>query len=181
MKMLIKDKRVKENLMRNFLTFFPKGKKGLMDDFTDLLSLVLILSMIGFFSVLVFRTDASDKTEQTLDKLNSVQGQEALLDLVAYPTFIGGKEVVMKDIIISAVNANDESLFMEKMEAYFEQRQLEGGVAVYDSVSYTTEEEPEPLLSYSNVVFLGKEKGAWYLTNVYGEGNKKLLVVKLFG
>ena len=158
-----------------------KSKRGLMDDFTDLLSLVLILSMIGFFAVVVFRTDASDKTEQALGKLNSFLGQEALLDLVAYPTFIGGKEVAMKDIIISTVNANDETLFAEKMKAYFEQQQLEGGVAVYDSVSYTTEEEPEPLLSYSNAAFLGKEKGAVYLTNVYGEGNKKLLVVKLFG
>mgnify|MGYP001562314903 CR=1 FL=1 len=185
-KILIKNKKVKENWKRNFLTFFPKEKKGLMDDFTDLLSFVLIISMVGFIAVVVLRTDASDKTEQTLERIASFQGQEALLDLVNSLALLEDKEVVMKDVIISAVNANNEALFREKMQAYFEQQQMEGGVGVYDSVSYGTEEEPTPLLSYDVVVFngeviaRGKEKGAIYLTNVHGEGNKKLLVVKLF-
>ena len=157
------------------------GKKGLMDDFTDLLSFVLILSMLGFFAVAVLRTDASDKAGQTLDKIVSFRGQEELLNLVNSPSSLYNKEVSMKDAIILAVNTNDEAIFAEKMQIYFEQEQLDGGIAVYDSVSYGEEEEPEPLLSFNNVAFLGDEKGALYLTNVHGEGNKKLIVVKLFG
>ena len=158
-----------------------KNKKGLMDDFTDLLSFVLILSMLGFFAVVILRTDASDKAERTSERIASFHGQEALLNLVNSPALLDNKEVVMKDVIISAVNADDETLFTEKMQTYFEQQQIEGGVAVYDSVSYGTEEEPEPLLSYNNVVFLGEEKGALYLTNTEGMGNKKNIVIKLFG
>ncbi len=152
-----------------------------MDDFTDLLSFVLIISMLGFFAVVVFQTDASDKEGQTLGRVESLHGQEALIDLVNSPALLHNKEVTMKDVILVAVNANDEALFTEKMQTYFEQRQLEGGVSIYDYVSYGKEEEPEPLLSYNNVVFLGKEKGALYFTNVDGTGNTTSIVVKLFG
>src|SRR3989344_7933375 len=113
--LLIRSKNVKKNSLHYFLTFFPKEKKGLMDDFTDLLSFVLILSMLGFFAVVILRTDASDKTEQTLDKIASFHGQEELLDLVNSPALLNNKEVVMKDAILSAVNANDEAIFAEKM------------------------------------------------------------------
>ena len=178
--LLIRSKNVKKNSLHYFLTFFPKEKKGLMDDFTDLLSFVLILSMLGFFAVVILRTDASDKTEQTLDKIASFHGQEELLDLVNSPALLNNKEVVMKDAILSAVNANDEAIFAEKMQTYFEQQRIEGGVVIYDSVSYGKEEEPEPLLSYNNVIFLGEEKGALYLTNIEGKGNKKLVVIKLY-
>lgn len=158
-----------------------------MDDFTDLLSLVLILTMVGFFAAVVFRTDASDKTEQTLERLESFRGQEELLDLVNAPIDLDGKEVVMKDMIISAVNTNNEKLFEAKMKEYFNEHDPERDVAVYDSVSYGTEEEPIPLLSYNIVTFNKEiiarypEKGALYLTNTGGTGNKKLIVVKLFG
>jgi len=157
-----------------------------MDDFTDLLSFALILSMVGFIAVVVLRTDAGDKTDQTLERIESLHGQEALLDLVNSPALLENKEVMMKDMIITAVNANNEELFTEKMQAYFEEKQIEGGVGVYDSVSYGTEEEPTPILSYNIVVFneeviaRGKEQGALYLTNTKGAGNKKLLVVRLF-
>ena len=163
-----------------------KNKRGVMDDVTDLLSLVFIISMLGFFAVVILRTDASDKEDQTLERIESLHGQEALLDLVNSPALLQDKEVSMKDVILLAVNVNDEALFTEKMQAYFEQHQLEGDVAVYDSVSYGTEEEPTPLLSYNIVIFNGEiiarypEKGAIYLTNVHGEGKKKLLVIKLF-
>lgn len=180
-RLMIRSKNVKENWKHNFLTFFPKEKKGLMDDFTDLLSFALILFFIGIFAFMVLQTDAGDKASQTLDKVVSFRGQEALLDLVNAPVLFGDKEIVMKDAIISAVNANDEALFTEKMQAYFEQQQIEGSVAVYDSVSYGKEEVPEPLLSYHNIIFLGEEKGALYLTNIEGAGSKKLIVVKLFG
>ena len=163
------------------MTSLIKNKRGLMDDFTDLLSLVLILSMLSFFAVVVLRTDAGDKNDRTLERIASFQGQEALLEMVNYPIMLEAKGAVMKDIIFSAVNANDEALFTEKMQAYFEQQQIEGAVAVYDSVSYGVDEDPEPLLSYNNVVFMGDEKGAIYLTNTEGTGNKKNLVVKLFG
>lgn len=156
------------------------NKRGLMDDFTDLLSLVLILSMIGFFAFVVLRTDAGDKADKTIEKIASFHGQEALLQVVNSPSSIQGKEMVMKDIIFLAVNANDAALFEGKMKEYFTAHDLEGGIAVYDSVSYGAEKEPTPLLSYNNVVFLVKEKGALYLTNTEGEGKKKLLVVKLF-
>ncbi len=185
-KLFIKNKQVKENRKHNFLTFFPKEKKGLMDDFTDLLSFVLIISMLGFFAVVVLRTDASDKEDQTLERIESLHGQEALLDLVNSPVMLDGKEVVMKEIIIKAINENNEDLFKKTLEGYFQEKQLEGGVAVYDSVSYGTEEEPTPLLSYNIITFndkviaRGKERGALYLTNLDGVGNKKLLVVKLF-
>ena len=156
-------------------------KKGLMDDFTDLLSFTLIISMIGIFAMLIFHTDKVDKTELTLQKIVSLHGQEELLHLINAPAQMDTKEIVMKDVILSAVNTNDEALFTEKMQEYFEQHHLEGGVAVYDSASYGAEEEPESLVSYNNVAFLGKEKGALYLTNVNGEGTKKLVVVRLFG
>ena len=159
---------------------FMMNRKGLMDDFTDLLSLALILSMIGFFAVVVLRTDAGDKADQTLEKITLFHDQEALLYLVNSPVVLGTTELGMKDVILTAVNTNDPELFTAKMEHYFEEQQLEGGVAVYDSVSYGAEEDPEPLLSYNNVIFLGKEKGAVYLTNVDGQGKKKLLVVALF-
>ncbi len=152
-----------------------------MEDFTDLLSLVLILSLLGFFAVVVLRTDAGDKNDRTLERIASFQGQEALLEMVNSPVMLETKELVMKDVIFSAVNANDETLFTEKMQAYFEQRQIEGAVSVYDYVSYGVDEDPEPLLSYNNVVFIGDEKGALYLTNIAGTGNKKSLVVKLVG
>ena len=106
-----------------------KNKRGLMDDFTDLLSFVLILSMVGFFAMLIFHTDTADKTEQTLEKIASLHGQQELLDLVNAPALINGKELVMKDIILLTVNTNDEALFTEKMQEYFEQHDLEGGVA----------------------------------------------------
>lgn len=157
------------------------GKKGLMDDFTDLLSLVLIISMLGFFAVVVLRTDAGDKEDQTLERMESFRGQEALLDLLNSPVDYNGQEIAMKDFILMVVNNNNSDLFAEKMELFFEQRQMEGGVSVYNSVSYGTEEEPEPLLSYNNVVFLGEEKGASYLTNTEGTGNTKSIVIKLFG
>ncbi|MDP3698180.1 MAG: hypothetical protein Q8R47_01195 [Nanoarchaeota archaeon] len=160
---------------------FIKNKSGIMDDFTDLLSFVLILSMIGFFAFVVFHTDAGDKADQTLERLVSLHGQEELLDLINSPTLIGNKEATMKDAILLAVHKKDAELFRAVMETYFEEHQLEGGVAVFDSVSYGTEEEPEPLLSYNNVVFLGKEKGALYLTNTYAIGKEKSVVVKLFG
>ena len=168
------------------IKFFIKNKRGLMDDFTDLLSFVLIISMLGFFAVVILRTDASDKEDQTLERIKSLQGQEALLDLVNSPVLLENKEITMKDAIIAAVNANDETLFTETMQAYFEEKQIEGGVGVYDSVSYGTQEEPTPILSYNIVVFneeviaRGKEQGALYLTNTKGAGNKKLLVVRLF-
>ncbi len=152
-----------------------------MDDFTDLLSFVLILSMIGFFAFVVFHTDAGDKADQTLERLVSLRGQEELLDLINSPAFLDNKEVIMKDVILLAVNKNDAELFNVAMKTYFEEHQLEGGAAVFDSVSYGTEEKPESLFSYDNVVFLGKEKGAVYLTNVNGEGKQKLIVIKLFG
>jgi len=38
--------------------FLIKDKRGLMDDFTDLLSFVLIISMIGFFAFVVLHADA---------------------------------------------------------------------------------------------------------------------------
>lgn len=148
-------------------------KKGLMDDVTDLLSLVLILSMISFFAFVVLRTDAGDKADQTIEKIESFRHQQELLYLINAPT--------MKDVILTAVNTNDAALFEEKMEAYFAKNNLDGGVAVYDSVSYGAEEEPEPLLSYSNEVFLGEEKGAVYLSNIEGQGKERLIVVKLFG
>lgn len=163
-----------------------KNKRGVMDDFTDLISLVLILSMIGFFATFVLRTDVSDKTEKTLERLESFRGQEALLDLVNAPILLNDQEVLMKDVIISAVNANDETFFTEKVQNYFEQNQMEGGVAVYDSVSYGTEAEPIPLLSYNIITFNKEiiarypEKGALYLTNTEGTGNTKLIVVKLY-
>ncbi|MEK6905141.1 MAG: hypothetical protein AABX24_01945, partial [Nanoarchaeota archaeon] len=102
------------------------NKRGLMDDFTDLLSLVLILSVLGFFAVVVLRTDAGDKNDRTLERIASFNGQEALLEMVNSPVMFETKEVVMKDVIFSAVNANDGALFTEKMQAYFEQRQIEG-------------------------------------------------------
>lgn len=144
-----------------------------MDDVTDLLSLVLILSMISFFAFVVLRTDAGDKADQTIEKIESFRHQQELLYLINAPT--------MKDVILTAVNTNDAALFEEKMEAYFAKNNLDGGVAVYDSVSYGAEEEPEPLLSYSNEVFLGEEKGAVYLSNIEGQGKERLIVVKLFG
>lgn len=177
---MLKDKKVRKNSLHYFLTFFPNERRGLMDDFTDLLSFVLIISMIGFFAFVVLHADAGDKTEQTLDRIESFHGQEALLALVNSPASFGDEEVVMKDIIFLAVNAHDEALFTATMEKYFEERQMEGGVGVYDSVSYGTEEKPEPLLLYKNGVFLGEEKGAIYLTDTQGIGNKKI-VVKLFG
>ena len=152
-----------------------------MDDFADLLSLVLILSMVGFFAVVILRTDAHDKTDQTLQKLADLHGQQELVDLVNSPVMLENKEIMMKDIIISTANTADSVLFEEKMQQYFEAHQLKGAIAVYDSVSYGTKEEPEPLFSYSNGIFSGKEKGALYLTNTYALGKEKSVVVKLFG
>ena len=157
-----------------------RNKKGLMDDFTDLLSFVLILSMLGFFSMIILRTDAGDKAEQSLDRIALFHDQEALQDLINAPTLLDNQKVEVKDVIILAVNKNNKTFFAEEMQTFFEQQHFEGGIVVYDS-SYVTGVEQEPLLSYNNVVFLGEEKGALYLTNVYGEGNKKLIVVKLFG
>jgi len=157
-----------------------------MDDFTDLLSFVLILSLLTFFAWVILRTDTGEREDQTLERIESLRGQEALLDLINSPALLQGKEVSMKEVIIAAVNADDEDIFTEKMQAYFEEKQIEGGVGVYDSVSYGAEEEPTPLLSYEVIIFneaviaRGKERGALYLTNTDGVGNKKSLVVKLF-
>ena len=65
-----------------------KNKRGVMDDVTDLLSLVFIISMLGFFAVVILRTDASDKEDQTLERIESLHGQEALLDLVNSPALL---------------------------------------------------------------------------------------------
>ena len=163
-----------------------KEKSGVMDDVTDLLSFALILSMVGFIAAVVLRTDVNDKTDQTMERIASFHGQQEILDLVSYPVLLDGKEVVMKDLILFAANANDGDLFREKIQTYFDERKTAGGVAVYDSISYGTKEEPDPLLFYDFVFLNGKmlprgiEKGALYLNNVNGEGNKKLLVVKLF-
>jgi hypothetical protein len=156
-------------------------KRGLMDDVTDLLSLVLILSMISFFAFVVLRTDAGDKADQTIEKIESFRHQQELLYLINSPAVVGTAELSMKDVILTAVNTNDADLFETKMKHYFENNNLEGGVAVYDSVSYGVEEDPEPLLSYNNEFFVGDEKGAVYLDNIDGQGKKKLIVVKLFG
>ncbi len=158
-----------------------KNKKGLVDDFADLLSLVLILSMVGFFAVVVLRTDGNDKTDQTLTRMANLQGQQELLELVNAPVLVNDKEVLMKDMIISTANTADTITFEEKIGQYFTDHQLKGAVAVYDSVSFGTKEDPEPLFSYSTGVFSGKEKGALYLTNTYALGKEKSIVVKLFG
>jgi len=157
------------------------NKKGLVDDFADLLSLVLILSMVSFFAVIVLRTDVNDKTDQTLARIEYVQGQQELLDLVNAPVLVNDREVTMKDLIISTVNTADTITFEEKMGKYFTDHNLKGAIAVYDSVSYETKEEPEPLFSYNNGFFSGEEKGALYLTNTYARGKAKSVVVKLFG
>lgn len=157
-----------------------KNKRGAMDDFTDLLSFALILSMITIFAMIVLRTDADEKSDSTLERISSLQGQEALLDLINSPVTLEGKEVLMKDIILLAVNTNDNVLFESKMEEIFKELQLEGGAAVYDAVSYNTLEDPEALLSY-NVGIFDDEKAALYLTNVDGTGDTRSVVVKLFG
>ncbi|HLD39780.1 MAG TPA: hypothetical protein VJB13_01430 [Candidatus Nanoarchaeia archaeon] len=158
-----------------------KDKRGVMDDFTDLLSFALIIFMLGFFTVWIFHTDTADKSDQALGKLDSFHGQEDLLQLISAPAVLENKNVQMKDVILSAVNSNNADLFSQKMQEYFDQQALEGGIAVYDSVAYGAEEEPEPLFSFDNVAFLGKEKGAVYLTNINSDGKLKSIVVKLFG
>jgi len=152
---------------------FIENRKGVMDDFTDLLFLVLILSMLMFFTAVVLRTDGDDKTEQTLDKLASLEDQEILLDLVNSPALIRDKTVTMRDAILLTANRRDNDVFIETMRKYFEQHQLEGGVAVYTSSAYNL--QGEPFLYYNQ----GQEKSALHLTNPSGKNKEALLVVVL--
>ena len=154
---------------------FIKDKKGMMDDFFDLLFTVIALFFMLFFVSAIFNTDVETKKEATITHLDSYQNDAALLHLLAYPSSVEGRVVTMKTAILVAANTNRESLFQEKMREYFEKNNLEGGVAVYDSAAYA--QGKEPLFSYSNVVFGGGTKSAAAISNDAGKEISSLTVV----
>lgn len=129
-----------------------KGKRGMMDDFFDLLFTSLALFFIIFFVQVILDTDAETKTEITLTELHNFENDVQLLHLLDYP-LSDGKNQKMRDIILQYVDAHNEALFKEKMREYFEKNNLEGRIAVYNSQDYLLDKEP--LFSFSNVVFNG--------------------------
>ena len=134
-----------------------KGKKGMMDDFFDLLFTSLALFFIIFFVQVILDTDAETKTDVTLSELHNFENEVQLLHLLDYPISVDGKTQKMKNIILLSVDVHNEALFKEKMRDYFEKNQVEGRIAVYKTKDYLTNKEP--LFSFSNVVFSAGKVG----------------------
>lgn len=143
--------------------FNINGKKGMMDDFFDLLFTSIALLFLFLFVSSILNTDVETKKEATIAHLDSYQNDAALLHFLNYPSSIGERAATMKAVLLAAANVNKNDLFQGKVREYFEKNNLEGGVAVYDSAAYA--QGKEPLFSYSNVVFGGGTKSEAVISN----------------
>ena len=154
---------------------FIKNKKGMMDDFFDLVFTSIALLFMFLFVSTILNTDVETKKEATITHLDWYQNDAALLHFLNYPSSAEGRAAAMKTVLLEAVNSNREGLFQEKVMEYFEKNHLEGGVAVYDSAAYA--QGKEPLFSYSNVVFGGGTKSEAAISNDAGKEISSLTVV----
>ena len=151
------------------------GKKGIMPDFFDLIFMVLILFFALFFIQLVLNSEVEAKTEISLENLDQFNSEQQFLYYLNYPVLIGEREIKMKDLILLAVNTNQEELFEEKTEAYFREKKAEGSVAVYNTEEFR--QEKASLFSFSNVVFGSGKKSSLELPNLENKQIPSLTVV----
>lgn len=144
-----------------------KGKRGMMDDFFDLVFTIVILFFALFFIQVVLNGDVESKQDISFKRMELFNNQELFLYYLNYPLSVEGTEMRMKDLILLAVNRDSEELFNEKNKEFFELRGVKGRVNVYDSKQY--EEEGSSLFYYSNVGFTDKEKQVMKLSNLGGQ------------
>ena len=67
------NKRVSKNYKHNFLTFFPRGKKAMMDDMFDFLFTVFAAFFVLMFIGAVLSSSVNNNEEQVLDHLKKTQ------------------------------------------------------------------------------------------------------------
>ncbi len=120
----------------------------------------------------ILNTDAEAKKEKTIDELALFHNDETLLHLLNFPTFVDGREVKMKDLVLLAVNTNNQDLFEEKMREYFEKHYLKGSVSVFDAALSGKWEAP--LLSFRNAAFGAEHSSTMEIPN---ERNEKIAYI----
>mgnify|MGYP001584725157 CR=1 FL=1 len=122
----------------------------MMDDFSDLLFTVIALFFVIFILSIVFNLNSSEKKEVALAQMESYQVGESLRHYLAYPVIFQEKIIPMKDVVLIAVNTNNEALFEEKTREYFEKNELKGSMAVYKNAADVNANGAKSLFYYAN-------------------------------
>lgn len=131
----------------------------MLDDLFDLLFTVVTLFFCLFFINFVLSGNVEAKEEAALDNVNALNVEKALLHYLNYPVLIEDKEIKMRGLLLLAVNGDDEDLFEEKTEEYFEKRIMQGMVNIYNTKDYL--EDEDFLFDFNNLdIFSGEETKA---------------------
>lgn len=149
----------------NFKRIFINEKKGMMDDAFDLLFTTITLFFLSFLIFSIFETDATEKDKITLERLELFQNHQRSLHFLEYPWIINEREILMKEVILQAVNDDNDDLFEEKAEEYFKKNNLDGTVIIYETAGY--ESGQLPLFFFSSSI---PELTAAGLNVILGEG-----------
>lgn len=147
----------------------------MMDDFFDFVFTVIALFFMLFFIHIALNSSIDTKNEATLTQAEQYHHDERLLHYLHAPVFLPEQKLLMKDLILLAVNTNQGDLFEEHTQNYFEFNTLEGSILIYDSAEY--QQGKFPLYSMSTSILSGKKKSVLEIPNFENEKIPKLTVV----
>ena len=128
-----------------------------------------------FFINIALNSSIDTKNEATLAQAEQYRQDERLFHYLHAPIFLPEQKILMKDLILLAVNTNQGDLFEEHTKNYFEFNTLEGSILVYDSAQY--QQGTSPLYSQSTSILSGKKKSIIEIPNFENEKVPKLTVV----
>ncbi|HLC88516.1 MAG TPA: hypothetical protein VJG49_00620, partial [Candidatus Nanoarchaeia archaeon] len=117
--------------------------KAQVHDLADLFIMMIFMFFLSFFLYGIFSSNVSSADDASLEKISSYNTETLLLHYLGRPVPVDAEEILMRDLILTAVNEDDEDLFEEKTEQFFEQNELKGRVQLSNSAG-------ENLMSFSN-------------------------------
>ncbi len=159
-----------------------KDKKGMLDDFFDVLFLVTtaFFLLIFMYIFLVGGVDNSEKA--TAARISLFNLQEQLFHYLNYPVYAEGKQMKMQEVILNSVNSNNSELFEQETAWFLEHNNLVADVSVYNAVELKNLGKSSSLINYGNVlVWSGASQVSAEIPNLGHAENPSLLIIMVAG
>ena len=146
------------------------NKKAQVHDLLDLFIMMIFMFFLSFFLWGIMSTNVSSADESSLIKISEYNTEMLLLHYLNTPVQ-HNEEILMKDLILLAVNEDDEDLFEDHTEQFFERNELEGRVFIVD-------QDNDNLMFFSNTLNYRLESSEVQLLNI---GNNPEKIIVTFG
>lgn len=146
------------------------SKKGIVQDFTDLLIFLFVMFFALFFVQFILNNHTNTVESYSEEQVFVFHQNVQLHAYLQHPIFVDGSTQTMLGLITKTIVENEDSLWEEKTTAFLQQYEIDGGIRVYNA-------RTEELLLEAGAVSSG---GQTYQTQVMIEnpnvGNQSLLI-----